>query len=471
MRKIKVLLLIIIFIINISFPVYGINQSSCIFVTSEDVIKTMKNNANITSNITEYKNDYISVKVDIPVISGLGNDEVQKSINDKIQSTILSIRDSIEKMAKEDAEMNKKSGYDVRQYVVTSNYMETYKDNNILSLTLIIYQYTGGAHGSTTQLTYNFDLNTGKVGVLKDFFDNNENYRDIILKQIRKEIETEPENYFPETIKNFNGIPYDQSFYLDHDNLVVYFSEYEIAPYAAGIPQFKIPYSVFQNGLKKNINIKKDPISIKTESYIKDEGNFQAYLLYPFIANMENKVIMDKINTRIKEDVFKFNDEIKKTSNENKNEKNEYGEPKNWGASTYFKNYHVNENLMSIVITYSANNGTTENYVLFHKGYNLNLLTGDNYKLKDLFKPGTDYISIINNEIKLQIEDIKKKMGYKNIYKFQSINENTEFYIENGNLIITFPLGEIAAKEYYTPEFTIPFYKISKYVNEGFLEK
>jgi hypothetical protein len=470
MRKLKVLLLIIIFI-NMSFAVYGLDKSLDVGTVSKKVSNPQKNTASITSNLTEYENEYISVKIDIPSISGLSNYEVEKSINDKIKNSILSIRNSVEKMAKEDAELNKKTGYDIRQYVVSSEYKATYNEKNILSLYLTIYQYTGGAHGSTTQVAYNFDLNTGKVGVLKDFLGNNKSYRDIILKEIKEEIEKEPQNYFPETLRNFNGIPFNQNFYLDKDNLVVYFSEYAIAPYASGRPEFKIPYSIFPSGLKSDVNIQKDPVSVNTESFIKNEENFQAYLLYPVITNVSKDTVMKKINEKIKEDVFKFNDEIKNKANESKNEKNQYGESKIWGASTYFKSYNVNEDLISIDVTYSGNNGSTENYILFHKGYNINLNNGNNYKLKDVFKDNTDYITLINNEIITQISEIEKRMGYKNIYKFQSINENTEFYIENGNLIITYPLGEIASKEYYTPEFTIPLYKISEYLNDEFIEK
>jgi len=39
----------------------------------------------------------------------------------------------------------------------------------------------------------------------------------------------------------FQGIAPEQNYYLDGENLFIYFNQYEIAPYAAGIREFKIP--------------------------------------------------------------------------------------------------------------------------------------------------------------------------------------------------------------------------------------
>ena len=38
----------------------------------------------------------------------------------------------------------------------------------------------------------------------------------------------------------FKSIEDKQKFYIQDDNIVVYFDLYDIAPYAAGIPEFKI---------------------------------------------------------------------------------------------------------------------------------------------------------------------------------------------------------------------------------------
>lgn len=428
---------------------------------------TKINNTTVESKPNIYEKDYIKVSLDIPIILGLNNKEIEKSINDRIKNIIVLSKDNVESLAKEDAEQSVKNGYDITQYNFFNKYRVNYNKDNILSLTLILYQYTGGAHGSTNEVTYNFDLNTGKIGVLKDFLGNNTDYRSLIVNKIRDDIEKQPENYFVETINNFNGIPFNQQFYLDSDGVVIYFNEYEIAPYAAGIPEFKIPYNSFKNGLKKDVIIKNDPINISSQTMNLKKDNFQSYLQYPLIKNLKNIAIESKINNILRKEVLDFNEKIKNMQSVSL--KNNVSEENNkaWSAATSFTSYLVNEDLLSLLITYSANNGSNENLMLYDKGYNIDLNSGVLYTLKDVFKQGINYKELINKEINNQISNIDPKA---NIYKFSSINADTQFYFQNGDLIITFGSGEIAPNEYYNPHFIIPLKKFNGFINPRFIE-
>jgi len=49
---------------------------------------------------------------------------------------------------------------------------------------------------------------------------------------------------FPDT---YEGIQEDQKFYLGKDALYIYFDPYEIGPFVAGFPTFKIPYANIKN--------------------------------------------------------------------------------------------------------------------------------------------------------------------------------------------------------------------------------
>ena len=48
----------------------------------------------------------------------------------------------------------------------------------------------------------------------------------------------------------FMGIDKQQSFYIKDGHLVVYFGLYEIAPYVAGIQEFKLPLDSFGSNLR-----------------------------------------------------------------------------------------------------------------------------------------------------------------------------------------------------------------------------
>jgi hypothetical protein len=66
----------------------------------------------------------------------------------------------------------------------------------------------------------------------------------MILARIVKMAEENHENYFENyrelIIKYYNP----QNYYLTPTALAIYFQQYEIAPYAAGIIVFEIPYNV-----------------------------------------------------------------------------------------------------------------------------------------------------------------------------------------------------------------------------------
>lgn len=127
---------------------------------------------------------------------------------------------------------------DIHRYSVFSEFEVTYNEDNQLSLVTQIYQYTGGAHGMTAQISLNRNLATGK----KLSLDNQ--YHEIILAEINNQIEQESEFYFESTFPVDHFDP--ESFYLTNDGIVVYYGLYEIAPYSSGIREFLIPWSLLR---------------------------------------------------------------------------------------------------------------------------------------------------------------------------------------------------------------------------------
>lgn len=97
--------------------------------------------------------------------------------------------------------------------------------------------------------------------------------------------------------------------------------------------------------------------------------------------------------------------------------------------------------------------------------YTIDLNTGERLKLKDIFKDGADYITLISENIK---EQMKKQMSQdKDIYywlddeieewNFKTITDKTSFYLDDkDNLVISFDEGEVAPMYMGVIEFKIP---------------
>jgi len=146
--------------------------------------------------------------------------------------------------AKEVYEYNKKNGYPIMVFELYYTFTVTYNTNNILSLYTDEYEFTGGAHGLTNRQSQNWDFRMGRQITLQELFPRDLNYVSNILKQINDTISRDIENgnniYFDNycclTAENFNV----NNFYLENGNIIIYYQQYDIAPYSSGILTFKI---------------------------------------------------------------------------------------------------------------------------------------------------------------------------------------------------------------------------------------
>lgn len=144
------------------------------------------------------------------------------------------------KEAIETYKYNKENGYPVMVYEVYRTFSITLNQNNIVSLYIDEYTFTGGAHGSTIRTSQNWNLFLGSMFPLESMFPNDPYFTINILKQINKEISKEPDIYFDNAcvlvLDTFNP----ESFYLTPNGIIIYFQQYDIAPYSSGIRNFKI---------------------------------------------------------------------------------------------------------------------------------------------------------------------------------------------------------------------------------------
>jgi hypothetical protein len=187
--------------------------------------------------------DYFKEDIKMPQILD-GNDEKNiNSINNVIINDIMPKAEEAEKTAKDyfGMEGQEKPTFPFEVY---SKYTLGIDNNLIISLYNDYYEYLGGAHGMTTRTSYTVDKGKEKLLKLKDLFVQGYSYSDLINKNIKEEIEKNPENYF-NSGHEFKGISENQSFYIEGDNLVIYYQLYDIAPYVFGIPEFKIPLKLF----------------------------------------------------------------------------------------------------------------------------------------------------------------------------------------------------------------------------------
>lgn len=202
----------------------------------------------IVDKLYKRSENYLNLDITVPEINGLNDFEKENIINKKIESDTERRIDEVTSIAEE---YYKNAPKPSMPYQLFAKYTVSNLEN-IVSFYIDYYQFTGGAHGITERVAYNIDANTSEEIILKDLFIENYNYKEIINKEIEKQIAKNPDFYF--TGKDgFQGIKDNQQFYIEDSELVIYFPVYEIAPYVTGISKFKIPNKLFN---KSNIYLR-----------------------------------------------------------------------------------------------------------------------------------------------------------------------------------------------------------------------
>lgn len=181
----------------------------------------------LPATIQTYRIDQPKLDVYVPVVTGLSNHFAQQHIN----QTILSLTNYL----------IHEQGYPQNPQTESSGYYEIKtNERDVLSLSLLNYAYSGGAHGLTLIRSLTFDTTTGQSYQLQDLFKPGSNYVQRLSDIIRGQIEKREIILLDEFIE----IRPDQDFYIADKALVIYFQLYELTAYAYGFPYF--PISVYE---------------------------------------------------------------------------------------------------------------------------------------------------------------------------------------------------------------------------------
>ena len=239
---------------NIPFEIFG--------DSIDTNVKLKPYAVNVMAKKISVQEEWIDEDISMPVLTGLSDSKVQEKINAMIEKEIMDFKNEFEPMAKESYEDMKSFEPNPRPYVASISFEEKCNQEGILSLYVVYYEYTGGAHGMHTDISYNIDLETGELITYDSLFKEDFNYKSVIDKNIYRQTDEIKQQYINEALsrgesaedafipyQGFEGIADDQPFYIKDDRIGVYFGLYEIASYAAGIPTFEIPVSELEEGV------------------------------------------------------------------------------------------------------------------------------------------------------------------------------------------------------------------------------
>ncbi len=204
-----------------------------------------------------YSNDYISVNVVYPVIPGKSEDIVET--NAVLKKAIDAQIDEFDVSTKDYPMFH----IDTIKSMVQGGYAVEASTSDWVSIVGGLSFYSSGAaHPFFVVDTYVYDLQQKKILKLSDVFKAGSDYLSVLSKLSREDLYLQVEegdtDNPPDTNFIFSGTEPNEenfrSFAFLCEGLALYFGEYQVAPYAAGVQHVVIPYSKLKPYLHDRIS-------------------------------------------------------------------------------------------------------------------------------------------------------------------------------------------------------------------------
>ena len=191
------------------------------------------------------------------------------------------------------------------------------------------------------------------------------------------------------------------------------------------------------------------PVAIQT-MLIKQQG---MTIYYPQVIGLQNMNVQQKINQRI----FQLVQSLM------------HQQYKQQGVDSFEEMIGLYEiktnerNILSLTLSNYAYAFQHANGLTLMKSLTFDVQTGENYQLKDLFKPGSDYVKVLSDIVQKQIKarDIPILNG------FPGISPNQDFYIADKALVLYFQAIEITPHYIGLPMFPISVFELQDIIDEN----
>lgn len=220
---------------------------------------TVVNNLILEDNLTYRGVTVLHYRINYPEFSSEKYPRSTKSISNYYSRIARQFQRFIEteiyRMAVEEYRNAVENGYPVRVFDVVQSYEVTYNVSCIISLYFDRYVYTGGAHGVTGRTSHTWDLQRNRQITLEELFKCDTDMKEYLMECIERQISREPDIYFEDYRERISQYFREENFYCELSGVVIYYQQYDIAPYSSGIRTFLIPYNCFTDPSMLCVNV------------------------------------------------------------------------------------------------------------------------------------------------------------------------------------------------------------------------
>ena len=208
--------------------------------------------------------------------------------------------------------------------------------------------------------------------------------------------------------------------------------------------------------------------------YVEDMGQNEYFyydLKYPVFYNVKNgyfqvsDAILKNLNDTIYSSVYTFKDGI--LEEEQQLNQNYPDGSKTKVNYKVYSNYDITFNknqVISVVLSLTAFDDNNMQYNELYS-YNIDLLTGNQLYLKDIFRPDVDYLKLVSDFINFKISQ-NPSLYYPDASV--DIPNDQSFYLTDQGIVLYFGLDEISPASKGIPKFLMEFSNFESYINPRF---
>ncbi len=208
------------------------------------------NNVSI-HNITKAENtNYAKISIEYPEIKGVDS-EINNSIKGFVESELASFNSNAEENWKARIETSL-PGEKIAEFPAEGEKFEFITSwempqlsSDYISIVLSIYQFSGGAHGSTELKSFNIDIKNNKFITLAELFDGKKDYLNMISDNAISDLKDRLVDTGLSDLATVSegAAPLESNFEIftfNKNKITFYLKQYQVGPYSIGIQEVEM---------------------------------------------------------------------------------------------------------------------------------------------------------------------------------------------------------------------------------------
>lgn len=200
----------------------------CVVFLLAFILSACGNGVKIDTIDNSYSSDTVTANIKIPQLKGLTSRDLEDAVNNEFSSVTEELVKKWEKSATETGE----------QSLFDMNTAVHFNKNGFLSLVTDYEYFARKAHKNSFRIAKNIDTASSANLSLSDLF-SDDAYIDALNAMLSDAVAKEPEKYADIWAKP--KISQNQGFYIDGENLVIFYPPYELSYYERGFVEIPVP--------------------------------------------------------------------------------------------------------------------------------------------------------------------------------------------------------------------------------------